>query len=142
MKCLETLCLGGMQMSGEDISLFLGNCPWLRQLSITNSSLTSDVHVSGATLALKSLEICRCYGSDVITISAPSLSIVSVDAAPRKLRFENVPKLVDAKFRLITQGYIVDHFCSMISCLTSQLQKLTLTILCYEVRHYHTSSNA
>lgn len=140
MKYLEILCLRSLQMSGEDISNFLRNCPLLRELSITNSSLTSDVHVRGATLALKSLEICRCYDVDVdkITISAPNLSIVSVDAAPRKLRFENVPKLVDAKFRLITQGHTVDHICSEISCCTSQLQKLTL-IICYEVRQYDMS---
>ncbi|KAG6406866.1 hypothetical protein SASPL_134478 [Salvia splendens] len=133
MKYLKTMCLRSLKVSGEDISLFLRNCPLLRKLFITKASLTSDVHVSGATLALKHLQIRRRNGRDFnITISAPNLSIVFIDAGRGQLRFENVPKLVVTIFRIRTR-ITMNNFFSTISCLASQLQSLNLSTSRYEI---------
>ncbi|XP_047943230.1 F-box/FBD/LRR-repeat protein At4g00160-like [Salvia hispanica] len=128
MKYLQNLSLTLMQLRGEDISLFLKNCPFLRKLRIEESFLTSDVRISGATLALEDLHISGCIFSEsfIINISAPNLSIVSVDARPGQLRFKNVPRLADACFLIQDPSYTMHHFTSALSCLTSQLQKLTL----------------
>ncbi|XP_041990411.1 F-box/FBD/LRR-repeat protein At3g52680-like [Salvia splendens] len=64
MKYLQNLSLMMMKVRGEDISLFLKNCPFLRKLRIEESFLTSDVHISGATLALEDLQIEGCVYSE------------------------------------------------------------------------------
>ncbi|KAL1534173.1 F-box/LRR-repeat protein-like protein [Salvia divinorum] len=84
MKHLKTLSLRSLKVSGEDISLFLRNCPLLRELNIEASTLTSDVH-------LVSMQDRGNYGS----------------------------------------RYIKLHFASAVSCITSQLQKLILSLALY-----------
>ncbi|KAG6388319.1 hypothetical protein SASPL_149744 [Salvia splendens] len=128
MKYLQNLSLIMMKVRGEDISLFLKNCPFLRKLRIAHSFLTSDVHISGATLALENLWIIGCsfMESVVINIFAPNVFMVCVDARPGKLRFKNVPRLADARLRITGPTYTMDHFTSTLSCLTSQLHRLTL----------------
>ena len=127
MKYLETLSLSSLTISGEDISLFLKNCPVLRKLRITKSSLTSDVHVVGTTLMLEEFQISLCdINESVINISAPNLSIVIVDARPEQLWFENVPRLIVASLGIENLSYIMHHFPSAVSCFTSQLKILIL----------------
>ncbi|XP_057772291.1 uncharacterized protein LOC130991872 [Salvia miltiorrhiza] len=126
MNYLKKLFLGTMRVSGEDISLFLRNCPLLMELDI-RSVLTSDVHVCGATLELKKLRI-RCRTETSIKISAPNLISVMVDANRRKLFLENVPKLVSAVFRIQSPKYRAKHLASAASCIISQLQTLTLNL--------------
>ncbi|KAL1534172.1 hypothetical protein AAHA92_30390 [Salvia divinorum] len=136
MKYLETLVLKLMKVSGEDISLFLRNCPFLRRLNIASSFLTSDVHISGATLALEELWIIKCsLLGYVINISAPNLSSVCVDARPGQLWFKNVPRLAVAFFHIISPTFTMHHFASSLSCFTSQLQKLTLYLINYDDDH-------
>ncbi|KAL1543674.1 hypothetical protein AAHA92_20616 [Salvia divinorum] len=133
-KYLKALSLKNMKVGGEDISLLLRNCPLLKELSITSSSLTSDVHVSGATLALKHLRICRCtYKGSVVNISVPNLSGVNVDARTGKLFFENVPRLVVARFRIQRPKYTMHKLASALSCFTSQLQILILSLFNLEI---------
>ncbi|XP_047977145.1 uncharacterized protein LOC125219263 [Salvia hispanica] len=129
MKYLQNLSLIMMKVSGEDISLFLKNCPFLRKLRISQSVLTGDVHISEATPALEDLRIAGCVylKSAIVNISAPNLSIVCVDARPgHALRFKNVPRVVEALFNIEGPEYTMQHFTSTLSCLTSQLHKLTL----------------
>ncbi|XP_047943232.1 F-box/LRR-repeat protein At3g26922-like [Salvia hispanica] len=128
MKYLQNLSLMMMKLRGEDVSLFLKNCPLLRKLRIIQSYLTSDVHISVATPALEDLQIALCVFSEsvIINISAPNLSIVCVDARPGQLRFKNVPRLADTSFIIEGPSYTMHHFTSTLSCLTSQLHKLTL----------------
>ncbi|KAG6408796.1 hypothetical protein SASPL_131819 [Salvia splendens] len=112
-----------MKVSGEDISLFLRNCPLLRKLTVISSNLTSDVHVCGQTLMLEYLQLHHCVlssESSLINISAPHLSEVKIGASPGQLWFKNVPKLVVATF--------LHHFAFQVSCITSQLHKLTLSV--------------
>ena len=127
MKYLKALSLAAMKVSGQDISYFLQNCPLLRELNITESSFTSDVHVSG------DLEILRIRGCTfrkfVIEISAPHLNeVVSHHAKPGALRFKNVPRLAIASLGIGSLRYNVPNFASTVSCFTSQLQKLILSI--------------
>ncbi|XP_042009310.1 F-box/LRR-repeat protein At3g26922-like [Salvia splendens] len=128
MKYLQTLYFTNIKVSGEDIALFLKNCPILRKLDITDSSLTSDAHVSGTALMLEDLRISRCnIRESVINIdSALNLSIVVVDAKPEQLWFNNVPRLALANLRIASPRYRMQHFLSAVSCFTSQLQKLLL----------------
>ncbi|KAG6409263.1 hypothetical protein SASPL_132298 [Salvia splendens] len=93
-----------------------------------NSILTSDVHISGATLVLEDLWILASHfsGSVIINISAPNLSKVSVDARLGQLWFKNVPRLAEACLRISGPRYPMHHFTSTLSCLTSQLHKLIL----------------
>ncbi|XP_042006758.1 uncharacterized protein LOC121755523 isoform X2 [Salvia splendens] len=123
MKYLRELCWINMKVSGEDISLFLRNCPLLRKLTVISSNLTSDVHVCGQTLMLEYLQLHHCVlssESSLINISAPHLSEVKIGASPGQLWFKNVPKLVVATF--------LHHFAFQVSCITSQLHKLTLSV--------------
>ncbi|KAG6432516.1 hypothetical protein SASPL_104093 [Salvia splendens] len=129
MKYLENLSVKMMKISGEDISLFLRNCPFLRKLNITTSFLTSEVHISGATLALEDLQIIGCSLRESINICAPNLTIVCVDARPGKLWFKNVPRLAVATFEIRSPRYTMHDFASALSCFTSQLHKLTLTLI-------------
>ncbi|KAL1534171.1 F-box/LRR-repeat protein-like protein [Salvia divinorum] len=128
MKYLQTLYVTNIKVSGEDIALFLKNCPILRTLDITDSSLTSDVHVCGTTLMLEDLLICRCnIMESVININfAPNLSVVVVDAKPEQLWFENVPRLALANLRIASPRYRMQHFSSAVSCFASYLQTLIL----------------
>ncbi|KAL1534801.1 F-box/LRR-repeat protein-like protein [Salvia divinorum] len=121
MKYLKELILINMKVSGGDISLFLRYCPLLRRLTVRASILTSDVHVCGATLVLEYLQLHYCdLTESVINISAPNLSEVKIDANPGQLWFNDVPRLVEAKF--------MHHFACEVSCITSQLQKLTISL--------------
>ncbi|XP_047957864.1 putative F-box protein At1g49610 [Salvia hispanica] len=123
MKYLKALSLAAMKVSGQDISYFLQNCPLLRELNITVSSFTSDVHVSGD---LEILRIRGCtFGKFVIEISAPHLNeVVSHHAKPGALRFKNVPRLAMASLVIGSLRYNVPKA----SCFTSHLQKLILSI--------------
>ncbi|KAG6419227.1 hypothetical protein SASPL_121443 [Salvia splendens] len=133
MKYLKALSLAAMKVSGQDISYFLQNCPLLRELNITRSSFTSHVHLSGD---LEILRIRGCtFGKFVIEISAPRLyevvanayEVVS-DAKPGALRFKNVPRLAIASLVMGNLRYNVPNFASTVSCFTSNLQKLILSL--------------
>ncbi|XP_047978631.1 F-box/LRR-repeat protein At3g26922-like [Salvia hispanica] len=121
MKHLRELCLINMKVSSGDISLFLRNCPLLKKLTIRCSTLTSDVYLCGTTLMLEYLQLHYCIlNESIINISAPYLSEVKIDAYPGQLWFKNVPKLVVATF--------MHHFAFEVCCITSQHQKLTLSL--------------
>ncbi|XP_042016104.1 F-box/LRR-repeat protein At3g26922-like [Salvia splendens] len=130
-KYLKTLSLENIKVGGEDISLFLINCPLLSELNIKSSSVTSDLHVCGATLALKLLRIWECVynNGSVVNISAPNLSQVDVDERIGKLLIENVPRLVVASFNIEGQKYTVHKFASAVHCFTSNLNTLILYLL-------------
>ncbi|XP_042053566.1 putative F-box/LRR-repeat protein At4g15060 isoform X2 [Salvia splendens] len=133
MKYLKALSLDTMKVSGQDISYFLKSCPLLRELNITTSSFTSDVHVFG------DLEILRIRGcifrKFAIEISAPHLYEVVADsyelisdAKTGALRFKNVPRLAIASLEIGNLRYNAANFASAVSCFTSHLQKLILFI--------------
>ncbi|XP_042056964.1 F-box protein At5g03100-like isoform X2 [Salvia splendens] len=135
MKYLKALSLAAMKVSGQDISYFLKSCPMLRELNITQSSFTSDVHVSG------NLEILRIRGCTfrkfVVEISAPLLYEIVADlyevyfkAKPGALRFKNVPRLAIASLEIANLRYNAANtvVASTVSCFTSHLQKLILFI--------------
>ncbi|XP_042009308.1 F-box/LRR-repeat protein At1g55660-like [Salvia splendens] len=132
MQHLKTLSLRCLIISGEDISLFLKNCPLLRELNIEGSHLTSEVKFCDSTLVLEELRIRKCnIRESFINISAPNLALVSVDARPGQLWFENVPRLVDVNFAIYSARYTMQHFTSAVSCITSQLEKLTFSLYLY-----------
>ena len=121
MKYLKALSLVAMRVSGHDISYFLKNCPLLREPNITESSFTSDVHVSGD---LEILRLRECiFRTSVIEISAPRLYEVVSDAKAGALRFKNAP------IASLGIGSLKFNFASTVSCFTSHLQKLILSIL-------------
>ncbi|XP_047983531.1 putative F-box/FBD/LRR-repeat protein At4g13965 [Salvia hispanica] len=113
MQHLKTLSLRSLIMSGEDISLFLKNCPLLRELTIEGSHLTSEVKFCDSTLVLEELRIRKCNIQEYfINISAPNLALVSVDARPGQLWIENVPRLVAVNFAIYSARYTMQHFTS------------------------------
>lgn len=129
LKPLRTLCLRSIQLSGEDIELFLCNCPFLEEVIVDEADLTSDIEVRGAA-ALRRLEL-SFFGSRKSTkvVSAPNLVSLMVEDTSGKLLLENVPKLVEGNFRF--RGADVDemlHFASAVFCFGSQLKLLELTI--------------
>ncbi|KAL1534206.1 F-box/LRR-repeat protein-like protein [Salvia divinorum] len=132
MQHLKILSLRSLMISGEDISLFLRNCPLLRELNIEGSHLTSEVNVCDSTLVLENLRIRKCnIRESFINISAPNLAVVSVDARPGQLWFENVPSLISANFAIDSSRYTMQHFASAVCCITSQLQKLMFSLYIY-----------
>ncbi|XP_047961739.1 putative F-box/LRR-repeat protein At5g02700 [Salvia hispanica] len=110
MKYLKALSLAAMKVSGQDISYFLKNCPLLRELNITKSSFTSNVHVSGN---LEILLIRECtFRKFVIEISAPHLYEVVAHAKPGAVRFKNAPRLAIASLVIGSLRYSVPDFAS------------------------------
>ncbi|XP_047944238.1 uncharacterized protein LOC125190867 [Salvia hispanica] len=134
MKYLKSLSLAAMKVSGQDISYFLKSCPMLRELNITRSSFTFDVHVSGD---LEILRIHKCtFRKFVIEISAPHLYEIVADvyevhskAKPGALRFRNVPRLAIASLEIGNLRYNAANFASTVSCFTSHLHHLRKLVL-------------
>lgn len=135
-RSIKRLCLQFMKVSGEDISLFLRNCPLLRELIVISSVLTSDVDVDVCAVALEVLDIRWCHGKKSIKVCAPNLTSVAVDArSGEKLVLENIPKVVEAAFIMRRLGFGAQHFARALSSFISQLQTLTLTLHYPKVRH-------
>lgn len=123
------LCLSFFIASGEDIELFVGNCPLLEQLYVRSVHLTSDVEVSGTSLVLKHFDISHNTGNASIKVSAPELTWLTVDDHLGPLSLENNPKLVGMSFTYSSPSTnLVQHFASAVSCCISQLNVLKLNL--------------
>ncbi|KAF7133254.1 hypothetical protein RHSIM_Rhsim09G0154700 [Rhododendron simsii] len=91
---LTTLCLNCVNITGEVIEHFLGNCPLLEQLQVISSDHLTNLKVAGPSLRLKCLEISRCYleDLDISAANLASLSLMYFGPASRVI-LRNVPVL-------------------------------------------------
>ncbi|XP_058181390.1 F-box/FBD/LRR-repeat protein At1g13570-like [Rhododendron vialii] len=91
---LITLCLKCVNITGEVIEHFLGNCPLLEQLQVMSSDHLTNLKVAGPSLKLKCLEISSCYLED-LDISAANLASLSLTyfGPVSKVILRNVPVL-------------------------------------------------
>lgn len=134
-RSLKRLCLEHLKLSGEDVGIFLSNCPSLTHLTINSANFTSDVEIRGTgDLGLRYLDLLYCWSGNSIKINAPNLVYVLVDQQYGKLVFENVPKLERLRFRIENPFYVKRHFARVTSCFISKLQTLTLTLYNPKVR--------
>ncbi|KAI8539853.1 hypothetical protein RHMOL_Rhmol09G0215400 [Rhododendron molle] len=74
---LITLCLKCVNITGEAVEHFLGNCPLLEQLQVMSSDHLTNLKVAGPSLKLKWLEISRCENLEDLEISAVNLATLS-----------------------------------------------------------------
>ncbi|CAI9093895.1 OLC1v1029493C1 [Oldenlandia corymbosa var. corymbosa] len=94
---LRSLRLGSVNVTGEDIHLFLNKSPFLEHLTVQGSCSKDmlSVVVLGPSLALKHLEITYCqYLQSIIVRDAPHLISINFTRVSN-LVLENVPRLVD-----------------------------------------------
>ncbi|KAL8526786.1 hypothetical protein ACS0TY_015848 [Phlomoides rotata] len=127
-KSLKSLCLSYVNVSGEDIELFLHNCPFLEQLIVRDSYKMSKVEVCGSSLALKRLEIVDCYPIGTpVKISAPNLTSLKVKTLTALL-LENVPMLVEFNLIRVRDGVNMQKLVHGLHCYISELEVLTLDL--------------
>lgn len=91
---LITLCLKCVNITGEVVEHFLGNCPLLEQLQVISSDHLTNLKVAGPSLKLKCLEISTCYLKD-LEISAANLASLSLTyfGPASRVILRNVPVL-------------------------------------------------
>ncbi|KAJ4821767.1 hypothetical protein Tsubulata_046261 [Turnera subulata] len=94
IKCLTSLSLRCVNVTGEIICHFLSCCPSLEQLVVDSSNLLVSIKVVGPSpLWLKHLDILRCPNFISVELCVPNLVHFGYEGREMKMRFGNTPFL-------------------------------------------------
>lgn len=125
IKFLRCLHFKTVNVSGQNLELFIQNCPLLDRLCVDHSKTLIRLRVIGSSIQLKYLEIQSCYLMEEIEISAPSLLSFRYYGQAIKIHIENVPQLVDVSIRG-SHAFRVMYFIGPIISCFPQLKTLEL----------------
>ncbi|KAL7098307.1 hypothetical protein ACP275_09G008600 [Erythranthe tilingii] len=122
-KCLKSILMKCVNVSGEALEFFLCNCPLLENLSVSESRQLTSLRISGSSSpSFKRLGISNCH--NLVSVEIRDSNLVYLKYKGRAINFilEDVPQLV----KVFVGGMITRHMEDILLLLSRHLPLLEI----------------
>ncbi|KAL8041804.1 hypothetical protein ABFX02_09G007600 [Erythranthe guttata] len=122
-KCLKSILMKRVNVSGEALEFFLCNCPLLENLSVSQSRQLTSLRISGSSSpSFKRLGISNCH--NLVSVEIRDSNLVYLKYKGRAINFilEDVPQLV----KVFVGGMITRHMEDILLLLSRHLPLLEI----------------